>query len=112
LQTALVLELLITDESNPRSVAFQLAALLHQIVRLQETEQGTGIFPDRELALKALNSVRSIGVPALACREVVGKFTALDTFVGNLKTMLWDLSDELTARYFSNLMACRFTASS
>jgi uncharacterized alpha-E superfamily protein len=112
LQTALVLELLITDESNPRSVAFQLAALLHQIVRLQETEQGAGISADRELALKALNSVRSIGVPALACREVVGKFTALDTFVGNLKTMLWDLSDELTARYFSNLMACRFTASS
>jgi uncharacterized alpha-E superfamily protein len=35
LQTELVLEVLLTDESNPRSVAFQLVTLLHQVTRLQ-----------------------------------------------------------------------------
>src|SRR4029077_10442634 len=38
LRTQLVLQLLIADESNPRSTVFQLAALLHQIRRLQEKE--------------------------------------------------------------------------
>src|SRR5262245_48734082 len=59
LQTDLVLELLIADESNPRSVGFQLATLLHQINRLQEKEEGKQNSIERNLALKAVNSVRS-----------------------------------------------------
>ena len=44
LQTELVLQLLLADESNPRSVGFQLASLLHQINRLQENEEGSQTF--------------------------------------------------------------------
>ena len=112
LQAELVLELLIADESNPRSVAFQLATLLHQINRLQENEPGAESSTEREVVLKALNLVRSSRMADMSCRDIDGNFRALEELAGNLKATLWEISDALTARYFSNLTACRFTASS
>ena len=68
LQTDLVLQLLMADESNPRSVGFQLASLLHQINRLQEKEEANQNSTERELALKALNPVRSSQMADLSRR--------------------------------------------
>jgi uncharacterized alpha-E superfamily protein len=112
LQTALVLELLIMDESNPRSVAFQLATLLHQIVRLQEGEQDAETSVERSLAVTALKTVRTSSMEEVSRRDADGNFSALETLVDHLRTSLWDLSEEITGRYFSNLTACRFTSSS
>jgi len=112
LQTDLVLQLLLVDESNPRSVGFQLAALLHQIHRLQEREEDVGDSKERDLVLNALNSVRSSNTSDISKRDPNGNFTALEDLVRHVKATLWELSDALTARYFSNLTACRFTASS
>jgi uncharacterized alpha-E superfamily protein len=110
-QTDLVLQLLIADETNPRSVAFQLATLLHQIVRLQETGPDSERSPEQEMIVKALYSLRSATMSDISERNSDGTFKELDQLVGSLKTSLWGLSDALTARYFSNLTACRFTAS-
>jgi uncharacterized alpha-E superfamily protein len=112
LRTDLVLQLLIADESNPRSVAFQLATLLHQINRLQEKEPGDQNSAERDLATKALNFVRSSKMTDVSRRDGKAGFPALEELAGNIKTTLWDLSDALTARYFINLTACRLTASS
>jgi uncharacterized alpha-E superfamily protein len=112
LQTDLVLDLLIADESNPRSVAFQVATLLHQIHRLQENEEGNETSAERELAMKAVNSVRSASMAEISHRDADGNFSALEELVRDLKATLWELSDALTARYLSNLTACRFSASS
>jgi uncharacterized circularly permuted ATP-grasp superfamily protein/uncharacterized alpha-E superfamily protein len=112
LQTDRVLELLIADESNPRSVAFQLATLLHQMNRLQENELGAGSANGRDLVLKAVNLVRSSSMADISRRDPEGNFSALENLVREIKATLWELSDALTARYFSNLTACRFTASS
>src|SRR5207253_10291549 len=103
LQTDLVLQLLLADESNPRSVGFQLATLLHQITRLQENEEGNQDSTERALALKAVNLVRSRNMAELSRRDSEGDFAALEDLVGQLKTTLWEISDALTARYFSNL---------
>ena len=112
LQASYVLELLVKDESNPRSVAFQLAAILHQIIRLQENEEGGETSTERNLGLNALNAVRSTNLEEISHRDAEGNFAALEELVRNTKTTLWELSDGLTARYFTNLTACRFTASS
>jgi uncharacterized circularly permuted ATP-grasp superfamily protein/uncharacterized alpha-E superfamily protein len=112
LQTELVLELLIADESNPRSVGFQLATLLHQINRLQEKEEAARNSVERSLALKCVNAVRSSAMAELSVRDSDGAFVALEELVTQLKMTLWELSDALTAKYFSNLTACRLTASS
>jgi uncharacterized alpha-E superfamily protein len=112
LQTDLVLQLLLVDESNPRSVGFQLASLLHQIHRLQEREEDAERSAERDLALNALYSIRSSSTVEISRRDASGNFSALEELVRHVKATLWEVSDTLTARYFSNLMACRFTASS
>jgi uncharacterized alpha-E superfamily protein len=112
LRPDLVLQLLLADESNPRSVGFQLATLLHQINRLQEREEGSQNSTERELAMKVLSLVRTAEMPAISRRGTDGNFGELDELVGELRSSLWDLSDALTARYFSNLTACRLTSSS
>ena len=110
-QTDLVLGLLISDESNPRSVAFQVASLSHQIRRLQEKEHESLNSPEQAIVKKVLNSLRSTPMANVSRREPDGSFASLDKLVGSLKTDLWELSDALTAQYFTNLTACRFTAS-
>jgi uncharacterized alpha-E superfamily protein len=112
LQTDLVLQLLMADESNPRSVGFQLASLLHQMNRLQEKDKVSLNSAEIELAVKATDSVRSSRMADLARRDPDGNFGSLEELVGELKMILWNLSDALTARYFSNLIARRLTASS
>ena len=78
----------------------------------EESEAGEEISKERELALQALKTVRSANMAEVSRRDIQGNFDALDELLGNVKTTLWDLSDALTARYFTNLTACRFTASS
>ena len=105
LQTDLVLQLLLADESNPRSVGFQLATLLHQINRLQENEEAKPDSTERDLALKAVSLVRSSQHGGSFQARDDGNFGALEEIVDQLKTTLWELSDTLTARYFSNLIS-------
>lgn len=112
LQADLVLHLLWADESNPRSIGFQVASLLHQMNRLQEKDQEHRISAELELAVRALDSVRSSVLGDLARRDADGTFGALEERIGELKMTLWELSDALTASYFSNLTARQLTASS
>src|SRR5436853_5006090 len=85
LQTELILQLLLADESNPRSVGFQLATLLHQINRLQENEEGNQNPTERELAANAVSLVRSSRMLDLSRRSPEGSFPALEELVGELK---------------------------
>ena len=103
LRTDLVLELLLADESNPRSVGFQLASLVHQIDRLQENDGAYAEGAERLLAQKALKGVRAAKLDDMS---------SLTKLVEQLKTDLFDLSDALTARYLSHLTPARLTSSS
>ncbi|HZI51189.1 MAG TPA: circularly permuted type 2 ATP-grasp protein [Terriglobia bacterium] len=105
-----VLEVLMTDETNPRAVAFQLATLLQEIDRLQEIA-GEGQGTERELASRALASIRKARVADLAERNTEGRFTGLDELIGELRWTLYEISDVLTASYLSHLTASRLTVS-
>jgi uncharacterized alpha-E superfamily protein len=109
LQTDLVLQVLLADESNPRAVAFQLATLVHQITRLQEKDKEVQPSNELEMALNAIELVRAANMTELSRRSDDGTFPALENLVGEIKSILWQLSDSLTARYFTNITACRFT---
>jgi uncharacterized alpha-E superfamily protein len=108
LQTDMVLEVLWTDESNPRSVAFQFATLLHQINRLQELNAGGR---ERTLAEEAMASVRGIRMPEFSRRSADGRFLALERHLEEIRSKLYEISDTLTVTYLSHLTASRLTAS-
>ncbi|HET9219941.1 MAG TPA: alpha-E domain-containing protein, partial [Terriglobia bacterium] len=105
-----VLEVLVSDETNPRALAFQFATLLQEIDRLQEiASEGEG--RERELASRALTAVRKAKVDKLAERNPDGRYSALDELIGDLRWTLYEISDVLTASYLSHLTASRLTVS-
>jgi uncharacterized circularly permuted ATP-grasp superfamily protein/uncharacterized alpha-E superfamily protein len=109
LQADLVLQVLLADETNPRAVAFQLATLVHQITRLQEKDKEVQPSNELEMALSAIELVRAANMTDVSRRNDDGTFPALEQLVGEIKSVLWQLSDALTSRYFTNITACRFT---
>jgi uncharacterized alpha-E superfamily protein len=111
LRVELVLELLLADETNPRSIAFQLASMEHHIQELPRTDS-EGEEPEELLLIqKAIALLRDAPLEDLAERDSEGNLVALETLLTELKTTLWDVSDELTARYLSHLAPSRLTSS-
>jgi uncharacterized alpha-E superfamily protein len=106
-----VLQLLLADETNPRSLAFQLAGMEHHIQELPRPDS-EGEEPEELLLIqKTLAMVRDSPLEDLAERDAEGNLVALAKLIADLKSILWDVSDELTARYLSHLAPSRLTSS-
>ena len=109
MRTEYVLELLLTDEANPRSVAFQLATLTDHVGNLPIGNSGEDPPAELEIASRILNEVRRAQCEDLATRDADGNMDALEDLLGRIKTGLYDVSDALTARYLSHLTLSRLT---
>ena len=96
-----LLELVIYDENNPRSLAYQLSRLEEHVANLPQ-QNGSGNRTELErLALEAATLVRLADVNRLALAdEDSNKRETLDNFLNVLSTRLPALSDALTATYF------------
>jgi uncharacterized alpha-E superfamily protein len=110
LRTDLVLQLLLVDESNPRSVAFQLAALIQELDSLGEQDDMEGRRLEG-LASKSLGEVCLALIEELAQRDSEGRFGALESLLHQLKANLFDFSEALTTQYMSPAKASRLTSS-
>lgn len=107
----LVLQLLLADEGNPRSVAFQLVSLLSQVDRLQEDDPSSRDLLERPLALQALTAVRNAPPDDLFHMDEEKRLPQLGRLLHEVRTVLYQFSDALTADYLSHLTASRLTAS-
>ncbi len=96
-----VLDLLIVDESNPRSLAFQLASLSAHIETLPQTGTVGGRTEVQRTALGLLKDVQLADVVNLAARDGHGRRSALDSLLGSQIERIPQLSDAITRRYFS-----------
>jgi uncharacterized alpha-E superfamily protein len=96
-----LLELVVYDEDNPRSLAYQLSTLEQHITRLPH-QNGTGNRSEIErLALETATLVRLADVNRLAlANEDSNRRETLENFLNVLNTRLPALSDALTATYF------------
>jgi uncharacterized circularly permuted ATP-grasp superfamily protein/uncharacterized alpha-E superfamily protein len=94
----LVLDLLLLDETNPRSLAYQLSAIARHLESLPAGNQGVGSAADRRLILALLTSIRAADVEAMA-KEDTG--TALERLLMDQLDMLPELSNEITRHYFN-----------
>ena len=110
LRTDLVLQLLLADESNPRSVGFQLAALVYQFESLGEHYDAEHGRLD-ELASKTLREIHVAPMAELAQRDGDGRLAALESLLQQLKINLYEFSEALTAQYTSPAKPSRLTSS-
>ena len=99
-----VLELLLFDETNPRSIAYQLSSLAELCDKLPRKEGATVWSLENRLALKPLSAVR------LSSAEELVQPGALDRFLMLLRSDLYDLSEALTGRYLSHVMPSRLVS--
>jgi uncharacterized circularly permuted ATP-grasp superfamily protein/uncharacterized alpha-E superfamily protein len=101
LRRAPVLDLLLTDESNPHALAYQLTALHDHVESLPREQAAASRSPEQKAILTALHQVRIADVAEL-CRPRPARSQgrrSLDGLLGKVETELRKLSDHLTRRY-------------
>ncbi|MEI9938886.1 MAG: circularly permuted type 2 ATP-grasp protein [Pseudomonadota bacterium] len=102
LQVAPVVDLLLTDTSNPRSVAFQVEALMDHFKRLQVHSDVT-----RSRAERRLISLQSTLLTADIEQACAGDGSGLRQLLEESATLLWQFSDEVGHTFFSHLASSR-----
>ncbi|HEV2199269.1 MAG TPA: circularly permuted type 2 ATP-grasp protein [Bryobacteraceae bacterium] len=110
LRIEFVLALLLADESNPRSVAFQFATLLDHAGNLQQRDPSASDSIEHATMARMLAEIRNADMDDLATRDAEGDLGALEDLLKQMRTGLFDISDALTARYFSHLTPSRLTS--
>jgi uncharacterized alpha-E superfamily protein len=106
-QPAAVLDLLLADESNPRAVAFQLAALRDLIDQLPTDADVAGRRHEQRLALSMLTAVQLADLGDLTAIDEQGQRPLLECLLARLEKDLPALSDLLSHRYLSPLQPSR-----
>jgi uncharacterized circularly permuted ATP-grasp superfamily protein/uncharacterized alpha-E superfamily protein len=94
------LDLLLLDETNPRSAAFQLKELAEHC-RLLPSE-GPHRTPEQRLVLKLLTSLQLAEVTGLAEPDASGRRSALAALLEELGAGLPELSDVIGRTYFAH----------
>jgi uncharacterized alpha-E superfamily protein len=101
------LDLLLTDETNPRSIAFQIAALDAHVAQLPREHASPRRAPAERAVLSALTSTRLSDVEVLCRAHQDGRRTALLNLLNRLGHDLRSFSDAVGQAYFSHLAAAR-----
>lgn len=106
-QPAPVLDLLATDETNPRALVYQIRALAEHVERLPRAGGEALRTPEERTAIAALARLR-MAVPAeLAAVGLHGERVALADVLGQLGDELVVLSNTITESYLSHAAATR-----
>ena len=69
---ALVLDLLLLDETNPRSLAYQLSSISQHLAALPQAKQGVSLTDERRIILSMLTAIRLADVEAFAKERARG----------------------------------------
>ncbi len=107
MQVDLVLDLLLLDEANPRSVAYQLVRLREHIEQLPQSRSLIRRPPEARIATSLLTAVQLAEVTEFMCSDAEGRRTNLEKLLNRLTSELALLSETLTRQYFSQAMPSR-----
>ncbi len=107
LQLMPVVDLLLLDETNPRALAFQLAALDAHVRRLPRDESLPTRSPEEKLALAMLTRVRLLDVGDLCAPGPNAMRARLDEVLRGFAGDLAALSDSITRSYLSHALPSR-----
>ena len=98
---ALVLDLLILDEANPRGIGFQLARVTEHLKALPQASEQAAHNEEQRLILGLQTRVQLAKVNELAHADAEGKRPALQELLSQLISGLPKLSEAITRRYFN-----------
>jgi uncharacterized alpha-E superfamily protein len=99
MQLGPVLDLLLTDESNPRSVAFQLVNCVAHVGQLPRDVYELDDPPEQKLATSLLQTIRQMDSQELARAYVLGDTDRLEWLFMRIESALPRLSDAVSHKY-------------
>jgi uncharacterized alpha-E superfamily protein len=99
LQLAAVLDLLLTDETNPRSLAYQFVQLAAHVEQLPRGEAQPGYSTEQRLAMSLLHSIHLLDIQVIAELHSLGEYAALERLADGWETQLPQLSEAISHRY-------------
>ncbi|MCP5159907.1 MAG: circularly permuted type 2 ATP-grasp protein [Gammaproteobacteria bacterium] len=99
-----IIDLLLFDEGNPRSVGYQLQRLQRHVGRLQQPDSSPYRSAEERLVLEAVSTLQLADIAALAVlsHDSTHSSTELSRLLDALHTPLSGLSDALTHSHFSH----------
>ncbi|PWU05379.1 MAG: hypothetical protein C5B51_14635 [Terriglobia bacterium] len=107
MQPDLVLDLLLVDEANPRSVAYQFARLREHVDQLPGGHASIRRSAEVRIAISLLTAVQLAEVRELECTEPDGRRNRLEALLSRLTTELRSLTETLTREYFNQAAPSR-----
>jgi uncharacterized alpha-E superfamily protein len=101
-QLAPVLDLLLADASNARSLAFQLEVLTDHVERLPREKNAPSPTQEQRLIAHAAACLKEADLDGLARSDGEGRYGPLAALLRTIDDDLRELSDTLTHYYFSH----------
>src|SRR5262245_35666878 len=111
LQPEPVLDLLMSDENNPRSLAFQLADLGEHFKRLPRLKSQAALDQEQETVARSLNRIRRADIQELCEANADRSRPHLAELLDSIAAMLPEVSNAITHGYFSLAQVSRQLAS-
>ena len=102
-QLAPVLDLLLSDESNPKSLAFQLNQLADHISHMPQQFEKRYSSPEERNALELLTDIRLLDLTAAHCEEDTISNPELIEFLTDMESRLKECAQQITAHYLSRI---------
>jgi uncharacterized alpha-E superfamily protein len=102
-----VIDLLLLDETNPRSIAFQIAALSDLADQLPRDADSVVRSDQQRIILSLLTEIRLCDIVTLCETRASGRRLALDGVFASILTKLPKLSELISRDYFSHAEARR-----
>jgi uncharacterized circularly permuted ATP-grasp superfamily protein/uncharacterized alpha-E superfamily protein len=100
-----VLDLLILDESNPKSLAFQCSQLAQHVEHLPGQSDRRFVIPEDRIALEMLTAVRLLDLTAVGCEEADPPTEPLAAFLDSIEERLKNFGQQISAHYLSRIPA-------
>ncbi len=107
LQVAPVLDLLLIDDTNPRSMLFQARAVVDHLAALPTSAAAGPRTPQQRIATAVLAELQLADAEALAAGRPGGERPALQALLTRLGEQLPALSDSLSSSYLSHAAVSR-----
>jgi uncharacterized alpha-E superfamily protein len=111
LQLAASLDLLLSDETNPRSMAFQMQALNEHVNNLPRDANAPHLSPEQRITLGTVSELRLVNIQPLCEIGEAKRRESLDALLLRMEQAMADLSDLITRDYLSHAAASRQLAS-
>lgn len=102
-QLAPVLDLLLVDESNPKSLAYQFSRLVDHVEHLPRQSDLRFDSREEQISLEILTAVRLVDLKELRCEQDDPKIAALVEFLGTMEQRLKDFTQAISAHYLTRV---------